>query len=127
MVAVTLCTAPGTPHPGCGSTCPQARPATPSPDDGVYHPNPLRLQPEEHVTTLHQDRRIDVSSLPSRARQVTQRPHPIAASLHVEVSPALAEPTLYTTPPRAREVPNLHMHKATNNRSYQCLYIIHMN
>jgi hypothetical protein len=52
--------------------------------------------------------------------------HPAAssrrASLHVEVSPALAEPTLYTTPPRAREVPNLHMHKASNNRSYQSLY-----
>jgi hypothetical protein len=42
MVAVILCTAPGTPHPGYGSTCPQARPATPSPDDGVYHQHKLR-------------------------------------------------------------------------------------
>ena len=69
----------------------------------------------------HQGHQIGASSSISRALQVTLQPHPIAASLHVEVSPALAEPTLYTTPPRAREVPNLHMHKTTNTRSYQYL------
>jgi hypothetical protein len=55
IVEVILCTAPGTPHPRCGSTCPQARPATPSPDNGVYHQNLLRLLSEEHVMALHQD------------------------------------------------------------------------
>jgi hypothetical protein len=53
MAAVIQYTAPGTPHPGCGSTCPQARPATPSPDDDVYQQNLLRLPLEEHVTNLH--------------------------------------------------------------------------
>jgi hypothetical protein len=127
MVAVTLCTVPGTPRPGYGSTCPQARPATPSQNDGVYHPNLLRLPPEEHVMAPHQGHQIGASSPVSRALLVPPQPHPVAASLHVEVSPALAEPTLYTTPPHAREVPNLHMHQTNNNRSYQCLYIIHMN
>jgi hypothetical protein len=44
-----LCTTPGTPHPGYGSTCPQAHPVTPSPDDDVCHQNQLWLPPEEHV------------------------------------------------------------------------------
>ena len=122
MVAVPLYTAPGTPHPGYISTCPQACLVTPSPADGICHQNLLQLPPEEHVTVLHQDRRTNASSLPSRALQVAQRPHLVATSLRVEVSPALTEPTLYTTPPRAREVSNLHMHKTSNNRSYQSLY-----
>jgi hypothetical protein len=126
-VAVTQCTAPGIPHPGYGSTCPQARPVTPSQDDGVYHPHLLRLLPEEHLMAPHQGHHTGASSPVSQALQVTQRPHLVAASLHVEVSPALAKPVLYTTPPRTRKVPNLHIHKATNNRPYQCLYIIHMN
>jgi hypothetical protein len=110
MVAVTLCTAPGTPHPRYGSTCPQARPVTPSQDDDVYHQNRLRLPLEERVMALHRDHQTDASSLPSRDLLVILQPHPADASLHVEVSPALAESTLSATPPRAREVPHLHMH-----------------
>jgi hypothetical protein len=75
----------------------------------------------------HQGHQIGASSPVSQALQVTPQPHPVTASLHVEVSPALAELTLYTTPPRAREVPNLHMHKTSNSRSYQYLYHIYMN
>jgi hypothetical protein len=70
MVAVTLYTVPGTPRPGYGSTCPQARPATPSQNDGVYHPNLLRLPPEEHVMAPHQGHQIGASSPVSQALQV---------------------------------------------------------
>ena len=114
MVAVTLCTTPGTPRPGCGSTCPQARPVTPSLDDGVYHQNLLRLLLEEHVMALHQDRRTGTSSLPSRALLVAPRPHPTDASLHVTVSLALTKPALSAAPPCAHEVSHLHMHKTPN-------------
>jgi hypothetical protein len=41
MVVEPLHTAPGSSHPGYASTCPQAHPATPSPDDDVCHQNPL--------------------------------------------------------------------------------------
>jgi hypothetical protein len=124
MVAVPIYTAPGTPRPGCVSTCPQARPITPSPDDGVYHQNLLWLPPEEHVMALHQDCRTGASSLPSQALLVTPWPHLADASLHVTVSPSLVEPALSVAPPRAREVPRLHMHKTPNKRSYQHLYHI---
>jgi hypothetical protein len=73
---------------------------------------------------LHRDHQTGASSLPSRALLVTPRPHLDDVSLHVAVSPALTEPTLSATPPRAREVPHLHMHKTTNKRSYQRLYHI---
>jgi hypothetical protein len=43
MVVAPPQTALGSSHPGSMSTCPQARPATPSPDDGVYHQSPLQL------------------------------------------------------------------------------------
>jgi hypothetical protein len=78
MVEVTLCTAPGTPRPGYGSTCPQARPVTPSPDDGVYHQNHLRPSPEERVMALHQGHQIGASSPISRALLVPPQPHPTA-------------------------------------------------
>jgi hypothetical protein len=64
---------------------------------------------------LHQGHRTGASSLPSRALLGAPRPHLADASLHAAVSPALAEPTLSATPPRAREVPHLHMHQTTNN------------
>jgi hypothetical protein len=113
MVVVLLYTAPGTPHPRCISTCPQACPTTPSLDDGVYHQNQLRPPSEERVMAPHQGRRTGASLLPSRALLVTPRPHPADTSLHAEVSPALAELVLSTTPPRAHEVPHLHMQQTT--------------
>jgi hypothetical protein len=57
MVAVPPHTAPGNSRPGCASTCPQAHPVKPSPDDGVYHQNPLRPPPEERVMAPHQGHR----------------------------------------------------------------------
>jgi hypothetical protein len=116
MVAAPPHTAPGSSHPGYVSTCPQAHPATPSPDDGVCHQNQLRPPPEERVMAPHQGHRTGASSLPSRALLVTPRPHPTDVSLHVAISPALDEPALSASPPRAREVPHLHMHKTTTNR-----------
>jgi hypothetical protein len=126
MVAVTRYTAPGTPRPGYGSTCPQARPETPSQTDGVYHPTPLRLPPEGHEMAPHQGHQIGASSPVSQHLQVAPPPHPVRVSLHVAVSP-LAAPAVCTTPPHAREVPNLHIHQTSNNRWYQCLYIKHMH
>jgi hypothetical protein len=76
MVAVTLYTVPGTPRPGYRSTCPQARPATPSQNDGVYHPHLLRLPSEEHVMAPHQGHQIGASSPVSRALLVPLQPHP---------------------------------------------------
>jgi hypothetical protein len=110
MLAVTRCTAPGTPHPGYGSTCPQARLETPSQNDEIYHPTPLRLLPEEHVMAPHQGHQNGASSPVSRALLVPPQPHLAVASRHVEVTP-LAAPAVYITPPHAREVPNMHMHQ----------------
>jgi hypothetical protein len=124
MVAVLLYTASGTPRPGCVSTCPQARPITLSPNDGVYHQNQLQPPPKERVMAPHQGHQNGASSLPSRALLVAPRPHPTDVSLHVVVSPALAKPTLFVSPPRTRKVPHLHMHKTKNKRSYQRLYHI---
>jgi hypothetical protein len=87
---------------------------TPSQNDDVYHPNPLRLLPEERVMAPHQGHQNDASAPVSRALLVAHQPHPADASLHAAVSPALTALALYTTLPCAREVPNLHMHqKAT--------------
>jgi hypothetical protein len=116
MVAVTRYTAPGTPRPGFGSTCPQARPETPSQIDGVCHPSPLQqLPPEGHEMAPHQGHQIGASSLVSLHRQVAPQPRPVDASLPAEVSP-LAALAVYITLPRAREVPNLHMHQTTNKQ-----------
>jgi hypothetical protein len=49
MVPATLHTAPGNPHPGCGSTCPQAHPAALSQNGGICPLSLLRLPPVEHV------------------------------------------------------------------------------
>jgi hypothetical protein len=74
----------------------------------------LRQPPEEHVMAQHQGHQTDVSSLPSLAQLVApRRPH-ADVSLPAAVSPAPDEPTLSATPPRAREVPHLHIQ--TNNR-----------
>jgi hypothetical protein len=93
MVAAPPHTAPGSSRPGYASTCPQAHPATPSPDDEVCHQSPLRPPPEERVMAPHQGHRTDASSLPSRALLVTPWHHPADVSLHATVSPALDEPT----------------------------------
>ena len=74
----------------------------------------------------HQGHQLDASSPVSQDLQVTSQPHPVRISLHVEVSP-LAAQAACTTPPRTHEVPNMHMHKTSNNRWYQCLYIKHMH
>jgi hypothetical protein len=81
MVAAPPHTAPGSSHPGYASTCPQAHPATPSPDDSVCHQNPLRLPPEERVMAPHLGHRTDASSLPSQAQLVAPRHPPTDASL----------------------------------------------
>jgi hypothetical protein len=52
MVAVTRCTALGTPRPGYGSTCPQARLEKLSQTDGLDHHH-LRLPPKEHEMAPH--------------------------------------------------------------------------
>jgi hypothetical protein len=117
MVAVTRYTAPRTPCPGYGSTCPQARPETPSQNDGVYHLDLLQRPLEEHVMASHQGHQSGASALVSRALLVSQQPRPVDASLHVEVSPLTAL-VVYITPPHVREVPNLHMHQTSNNKWY---------
>jgi hypothetical protein len=109
MVAVPPHTAPGKSRPGCETICPQAPPVISSPDDGVCPHNQLRPPPEEHVMAQHQGHQTGASSLPSLAQLVAPRPH------HADVSlPAAVSPVLAATPPRAREVPHLHMQ--TNNR-----------
>jgi hypothetical protein len=115
MVPVPLHTAPGIPHPGCGSTCPQAHPAALSQNGGISPLSLLRLQPVEHVMAPHQGHQNGASAPVSRPLLVAQQPRPVDASLHAEVSP-LAALAVYTAPPRAREVPNLHMHQKTNKQ-----------
>jgi hypothetical protein len=125
MVAAPPRTAPGSSHPGSMSTCPQARPATPSPDDGVYHQSPLRLPPEEHVMAPHQGHRTGTASLPSRALLVDPQHPPTATSLPAVIPPALAELVLAASPPHAREVPHLHMQKTTTTDSIN-IYITYI-
>jgi hypothetical protein len=115
MVPVTLYTAPGIPHPGCGSTCPQAHPAALPQNGGISPLSLLRLPPVEHVMAPHQGHQSGASAPVSRPLLVAQQPRPVDASLHAEVSP-LAALAVYTAPPRAREVPNLHMHQTTNKQ-----------
>jgi hypothetical protein len=67
----------------------------------------------------HQGHRTDISSLPSRAPLVALR-HPPA-----DVSPTLAKPTLSASPPRAHEVPHLHMQKTTTKDSIN-IYLIYV-
>jgi hypothetical protein len=73
----------------------------------------------------HQGHQTDASSLPSLAQLVTPRHPPADVSLHAVVSPALDEPTLSASPPRAREVPHLHMQKTTTTDSIN-IYIIYI-
>jgi hypothetical protein len=111
MVAEPPHTAPGSSRPGYASTCPQAHPATPSPDDDVCHQNQLRPSPKERVMAPHRGHQTGASSLTSRAQQVSSRHPPADVSLPTVISPALNEPVLSASPPRAREVPHLHMHR----------------
>jgi hypothetical protein len=97
MVAVTLYTVPGTPRPGYESTCPQARPTTSSQNGGVYHPNLLRLPPEEHGMAPHLGHQIGASSPISQALLVPPQPHLVAAFLHAEVSLAVAASSVHPT------------------------------
>jgi hypothetical protein len=115
MVPVTLYTAPGIPHPGCESTCPQACPTALPQNDGVSPLALLRLPPAEHVMAPHQGHQSGASVPVSRPLLVAQQPRPMDTSIHMEVSP-LAALAVYTAPPRAREVPNLHMHQKTNKQ-----------
>jgi hypothetical protein len=97
MVATPAHTAPGKPHPGCETICPQAHPITPPLDDGVCPQNPLRQPSEECVMAQHQGHQTSVSSLPSLAQQVTlRRPH-VDASLPMTVSSAPDEMELFAT------------------------------
>jgi hypothetical protein len=123
MVAVPPHTASGNSHPGCASTCPRAHPVKLSPDDDVYHQNPLQLPSEERVMAPHQGHRTGASSLPSLAQLVTSRHPPTDVSLHAVVSPTLDEMTLSASPPHAREAPHLHMKKTTTTDSIN-IYII---
>jgi len=52
-VVVPLHISPGNACPRCMSTCPQAHPVEPSPDDSVCHHNPLLPPSEERVMALH--------------------------------------------------------------------------
>jgi hypothetical protein len=115
MVSVTLYTAPRIPHPGCGSTCPQARPAALPQNGGVSPLALLRLPSVEHVMAPHQGHQSGASAPVSQPLLVTQHPRLADASHHAEVSP-LATLVVYTAPPRAREVPNLYMHQKTNKQ-----------
>jgi hypothetical protein len=67
--------------------------------------------------TPHQVHRTGASLLPSQALLVTPQHHPADVSLHATISPALNEMTLSASPPRAREVPHLHMQKTTTTDS----------
>jgi hypothetical protein len=72
----------------------------------------------------HPGHQTGISSLPSLAQLVTPW-HPHAnVSLPAAVSSAPNEPALSATPPRACEVPHLHIQ--INKRLYQHLYHIHM-
>jgi hypothetical protein len=90
MVAVTRCTAPGTPRPGSGSTCPQACLGKPSQIDGLDPHHLLWLSPEEHAMAPHWGHPSGASAPVSRALLVLQQPHPSDATLHAAVSPSLA-------------------------------------
>jgi hypothetical protein len=63
----------------------------------------------------HQGHQIGAFSPPSH--RIYKSPRSLISSdvsLHVAVSPSLAAPDgLCTTPPHAREVPNLHMHQTS--------------
>jgi hypothetical protein len=124
-VAVPLHTTPGNSHPGCASTCPQAHPVAPSPNDGVCHHNPLRPPLEEHVMAPHQGHRTGASSLPALAQLVTPQHPPVGASLLAVISLALEESVLFASLSRAREVPHLHMQKTTTKYSIN-IYIIYI-
>jgi hypothetical protein len=63
----------------------------------------------------HQGHQSDASVSVSQPLLVAQQPRLVDASLHAEVSPLTAL-AVYTAPPRAREVPNLHMHQTTNKQ-----------
>jgi hypothetical protein len=124
MVAVPPHTTPGNSRLGYASTCPQAHPAKPSPDNGVCHQNPLWLLPKERVMAPHQGHRTDASSLPSLAQLVTPWNPPVDVSLPTVVSLALDETTLSTSPPRTHEVPHLHIQqKQTDSISIYIIYI----
>jgi hypothetical protein len=109
-------TTPGSSHPRYASTCPQAHPATPSPDDDVCHQNLLRPLPEERAMAPHRGHQTDASSLPSRAQLIAPRHPPIDVSLSVVISLALDELVLSASPPCTREVPHLYMHKTKNKK-----------
>jgi hypothetical protein len=112
MVAEIQCTAPGTPRPGSGSTCPQAHLEKPSQNDGL-DPHLLRLPPEEPAMASRQGHPNGTSAPVSQALLVLQQSHPSNAALHAAVSPATLAPG--THPPHDHEEPHLHKHQ-TNNK-----------
>ena len=73
----------------------------------------------------HQGHRTDASSLPSQDLLVTPWYPSFDVSLHATVSPSLDESTLSASPPRAHEVPHLHMQKTTTKDSIS-IYIIYI-
>jgi hypothetical protein len=115
MVTVTLYTTPGTPRPRSGSTCPQARPTISSQNDGVYPQSLLRLPPEDHVMAQHPGHQNGTSSSVSRALLVPPPPHPMATSLHMEVSPLAAPDGLYNSTSCPRGAKSAH----TQNKQQQ--------
>jgi hypothetical protein len=107
------------------STCPQAHPVEPSPDDSVCHHNPLLPPSEERVMALHQGHCTGASLLPAPAQLVAPQHRPIDASLPMVISLALPESVLSASLPRTREVPHLHMQKMTTTDSIN-IYIIYI-
>jgi hypothetical protein len=73
----------------------------------------------------HQGHHTGASLLPTPAQLVTPQHPPTGASLPMVLSPALDEPTLSASLPRAREVPHLHMKKTTTTDSIS-IYIIYI-
>jgi hypothetical protein len=85
-------TAPGCPHPGCVTTCPQACPVAPPPGGDEYPQNLPRHPPEEHAMARHLGHQNDVSSLLSHHQLVSpRRPHADVSLLPVAL-PAVVSP-----------------------------------
>jgi hypothetical protein len=114
MEAESPHTAPGCPHPGYMTTCPQARPVTLPLGDGECPQNLLQHPLEEHVMARHLGHKTNISSFLSQDQLVSpQCPHAdvslLPTTLPAVVSLAPGEPTPSATPPCAREVPHLHI------------------
>jgi hypothetical protein len=100
MVAEPPHTAPGCPHPGYVTTCPQARPVAPPPGGDEYPQNLLRHLPEEHVMARHLGHQTSVSSLLSHPQLVSPgRPHADVSLLPVAL-PAVVSRLLVSRRPQ---------------------------